>query len=104
MTSSPDEPLYLVAIIKPRMELAAEAEFHLRNLMAGTRNEPGNVYMELVVSDTEPETWFMFEKFRSREDWDDHMKTDHVTHGNAALAGLLREPTELRFYTEKPVS
>jgi quinol monooxygenase YgiN len=101
MTSSPDESLYLVAIIKPRMEMAGEAEYHLRELMAGTRNEPGNIYMELVVSDTEPNTWFMFEKFRSRRDWDDHMRTDHVTQGNAALAGLLREPTELRFYTEK---
>ena len=101
MTSSPDEPLYLVAIIKPRMELASEAEYQLRSLMAGTRTEPGNIYMELVVSADEPDTWFMFEKFRSREDWDLHMKTDHVTSGTAALSGLLREPTELRFYTEK---
>jgi quinol monooxygenase YgiN len=101
MTSSSDEPLYLMAIIKPRMELAADVEYHLRALMAGTHNEPGNVYMELVVSDSEPDTWFMFEKFRSRADWDDHMRTDHVVQGNAALAGFLREPTELRFYTEK---
>jgi quinol monooxygenase YgiN len=57
--------------------------------------------MDLVVSETEPDTWFVFEKFRSRADWDDHMRTVHVTSGNAALAGLLREPTELRFYTEK---
>ncbi|MEI6362794.1 MAG: putative quinol monooxygenase [Actinomycetes bacterium] len=101
MTSTPDEPLYLVAVIKPRMELAGEAEYHLRELLAATRNEPGNVSMELLVSDTEPDTWFVFEKFRSRADWNDHMKSDHVTSGNAALAGLLKEPTELRFYTEK---
>jgi hypothetical protein len=29
------------------------------------------------------------------------MLTDHVTHGNAVLADLLREPTELRFYHPK---
>jgi hypothetical protein len=29
------------------------------------------------------------------------MQTPHVIDGNAALAGLLREPTELRFFTEK---
>ncbi len=101
MPSSAAEPLYLLAVIRPRMELADEAEFHLRALMAGTRNEPGNLYMELVVSEDEADTWFMFEKFRSRSDWDAHMRTDHVTEGNAALAGLLRQPTELRFYTEK---
>lgn len=101
MTSSGTEPLYLLAIIKPRPELAPEAEMHLRQLMAGTRAEPGNISMDLVVSDDEPGTWFMFEKFRSRADWDVHMTTAHVTEGNAALAGLLREPTVLRFFTEK---
>lgn len=95
-------PLYLVAVIRPRMDVADEAERHLRALIAGTRDEPGNIYMELVVDDETPDTWYVFEKFRSRADWDDHMRTDHVKNGNVALADLLREPTELRFYTEKP--
>lgn len=101
MPTGADQPLYLMAIIKPRPELAGEAERHLRGLMAGTRSEPGNVHMDLVISDDEPGTWFMFEKFRSRADWELHMTTSHVTEGNAALAGLLREPTVLRFFTEK---
>ena len=101
MPDADDPPLYLMAVIRPRIEDAAEAEIHLRALMAGTRMEPGCEYMELVVSDAEPDTWFMLEKFRSREDWDLHMASAHVTEGNAALEGLLREPTELRFYTEK---
>ncbi len=98
----PDEgPLYLIAVIKPRPEGAVEAERHLRELMAGTRGEEGCEYMELVTSAETPDTWLMLEKFRSRPDWELHMATDHVTAGNAALAGLLREPTELRFYTER---
>jgi quinol monooxygenase YgiN len=101
MSTGAEQPLYLLAIIKPRPELADEAERHLRALMAGTRNEPGNIAMDLVVSDDEPGTWYMFEKFRSRADWERHMTTSHVTDGNAALAGLLREPTVLRFFTEK---
>jgi quinol monooxygenase YgiN len=101
MTSSAETPLYLLAIIKPRLESAVEAETHLRRLMAGTRDEPGNIQMDLVVGDDEPDTWYMFEKFRSRAEWEDHMKTAHVIEGNAALAGLLREPTVLRFFTEK---
>ena len=48
-----------------------------------------------------PTTWLMLEKFRSRPDWEDHMRTPHVTRGNANLADLLREPTELRFYSAK---
>ncbi len=96
-----DGPLYLTAVIRPRADAAREAEGHLRSLMAGTRLEDGCEYMNLVVSEDEPDVWYMFEKFRSRADWDLHMRTDHVTQGNAALADLLREPTELRFFTEK---
>lgn len=96
-----DEPLFLIAIIRPRMERATEVESELRRLMAGTHAEEGCIHMELVVSADDPTTWLMLEKFRSRADWDAHMRTDHVTRGNANLAGLLREPTELRFYTRK---
>ena len=94
------EPLFLIAVIRPKPEHAAEAERELRALMAGTIAEPGNIYMELVVGD-EPDTWIMLEKFRSRPDWDDHMRTEHVVKGNQALADLLRQPTELTFYTLK---
>lgn len=96
------EPLFLIATIRPRPDRMAEAEGHLRVLMAGTRAEPGCVYMELVESDDDPGTWTMLEKFRSRDDWEDHMQTRHVVEGNAALADLLREPTTLQFFTRRP--
>lgn len=96
------EPLYLIATIRPRVDRLAEAERELRALMAGTHAEPGCIFMELVESPDDPTTWTMLEKFRSRSDWDDHMRTDHVVRGNAALADLLREPTELAFFTERP--
>lgn len=98
------EPLYLIATIRPLMERAGDAERELRALMAGTRAEPGCIFMDLVETADDPTTWTMLEKFRSRADWEDHMETDHVVRGNAALADLLREPTELRFFTERPES
>lgn len=94
------EALYLVAVIKPRMEVADAVAERLRIMRDATREEPGNVYMELVVGE-EPDTWLMFEKFISREAWNEHMTLSHVTEGNAFLADKLREPTELRFYVEK---
>ena len=93
-------PLYLVAVIKPRMDVADAVAERLHLMRDATRDEPGNIYMELVVGD-EADTWFMFEKFASREAWDEHMMLPHVTEGNAFLADKLREPTELRFYTER---
>jgi quinol monooxygenase YgiN len=94
------EALYLVAVIKPRMEVADAVAERLRIMRDATREEPGNAYMELVVGE-EPDTWLMFEKFVSREAWNEHMTLSHVTEGNAFLADKLREPTELRFYVEK---
>jgi quinol monooxygenase YgiN len=96
------EPLYLIATIRPRPDRLEEAERELRALMAGTHAEPGCIFMELVESPDDPTTWIMLEKFRSRQAWDEHMCTDHVTRGNAALADLLREPTHLAFFTERP--
>ena len=96
-----DSPLYLIAVIRPDMDHADDVERELRALMAGTHAEPGNVFMELTVSDEDPTTWVMFEKFESRAAWEEHMRTEHVVRGNANLAGLLREPTELRFYSSR---
>jgi len=96
-----DVPLYLIAVIRPREDRAAEVEAALRDLMAGTHAEPGCVFMELTTADDDPLTWVMFEKFRSREDWEEHMRTEHVVRGNAILHDLLRAPTELRFYTAR---
>lgn len=94
-----EEPLYLLAVIRPRMDRAAEAAEALARLVAGTRQEPGNIYMEFTVDQADATTWYMFEKFVSRSAWDEHMLTPHVVEGNAALADLLREPTELRFFS-----
>jgi quinol monooxygenase YgiN len=93
-------PLFLIAVIKPRMEHADAVAERLRIMRDATRAEPGNVFMELVVGD-EPDIWLMLEKFASREAWEEHMTLAHVTDGNAFLADKLREPTELRFYVEK---
>lgn len=99
-----DAPLFLIATIRPRPDRVIEAERELRTLMAATRDEPGCVYMELVESADDPSTWIMLEKFRSRADWDDHMRTRHVLEGNAALQDLLSEPTDLRLLSLRPES
>lgn len=98
----PEAPLFLIATIRPRPDRVIEAERELRVLMEATRNEPGCLFMELVESPDEPGVWTMLEKFRSREDWDDHMRTEHVIRGNAALQDLLSEPTDLRLLTLRP--
>ena len=95
------EPLYLVAVIKPKIERADEVVEALRVMMAKTRAENGCDFYDLVVGDDEPDTWLMLEKWSTRADWEAHMATAHVVAGNEAVADLLRESTGLRFYSAR---
>ena len=95
------EPLYLVAVIKPKIECADEVLEVLRVMMAKTRAENGCDFYDLVAGDDEPGTWLMLEKWSTRVDWEAHMSMPHVVAGNESLADLLRKPTELRFYSAR---
>ena len=95
------EPLYLVAVIKPKIEHVDEVVEVLRVMVAKTRAEVGCDFYDLVVGDDEPDTWLMLERWSTRADWEAHMKSPHVVSGNEAVADLLREPTELRFYSAR---
>lgn len=94
-------PLYLLAVIRPRLDCMDEVEARLRIMMAASEQEDGCQFMELAVDQNDPTVWFMFEKFDSRAAWDLHMQTEHVIAGNEFLADKLREPTELRLYDGK---
>jgi quinol monooxygenase YgiN len=91
-----DRPLFLVVTIKPRLDRLAEAEAQLQSMRRHTLTEPGCIFMHLVQPQDDPECWLMLEMFRSRADWDEHMRQPYNTEGNEILKDLLREPSELR--------
>jgi quinol monooxygenase YgiN len=92
------QPLYLVAVLKPRLDIRDEVRAKVAGLVTDSLAEDGCEMYDLVVDDHDPDTWLMLEKWTSREHWDAHMLTDHVIAFNAQGDGLFREPTELRFY------
>jgi quinol monooxygenase YgiN len=94
-------PLFLVVTIKPRPDRKAEAEAQLQSMRRHTLEEPGCVYYHLVQPEDDPDNWVMLEMFRSREAWDEHMRQPYNTEGNKILEDLLREPSDVRFFTEK---
>ena len=53
-----DAPLYLIAVIKPRMDVADAVLERLHAMRDATREEPGNISMDLVVGE-ESDTWLM---------------------------------------------
>ena len=64
------DPLYLVAVIKPKAEGAATVREFLDSMIAATRDEDGCEMYDLVVGDDDPSTWLMIEKWSSRAHWD----------------------------------
>ncbi len=94
-------PLFLVVTIKPRPDRKAEAEAQLQSMRHHTLEEPGCVFMHLVQPEDDPDNWVMLEMFRSREDWDEHMRQPYNTEGNKILEDLLREPSDLRLFDER---
>ena len=94
-------PLFLVVTIRPRSDRLAEAEAQLQSMRRASLTEPGCVFMHLTQPQDDPDTWVMLEMFRSRADWDEHMRRPHNVEGNAVLAGLLREPSDLRLLDER---
>jgi quinol monooxygenase YgiN len=92
------QPLYLVAIIKPKIEIRDAVRAQIDALVTASLAEDGCEMYDLVVSDEDPDTWLMLEKWASREQWDTHMLTDHVVAFNELGDSLFRETTELRFY------
>src|SRR3954468_20994918 len=96
-----ERALFLVVTIKPRKDRLGEAEAQLQSMRRNTLNEPGCVFMHLVQPEDDPDNWVMLEMFRSREAWNEHMRQPYNTEGNKILEDLLREPSELRFFTEK---
>jgi quinol monooxygenase YgiN len=96
-----DGALFLVVTIKPRFDRLEQAETQLQSMRRHSVEEPGCVFMHLVQPQDDPDTWLMLEMFCSRAAWDVHMAQPYNTEGNAILADLLREPSELRLCDEK---
>jgi len=99
--SNPDGPLFLVVTIKPRLDRMQEAEAQLQSMRRQTLTEPGCVFMHLVQPQDDAESWVMLEMFTSRAAWDEHMQQPYNTEGNRILEDLLREPSDLRLFTER---
>lgn len=95
------DPLYLIAVIKPKADQRERAAQALADLQAVTRAEPGCELYDLVTDDPQQAddvTWLMIEKWSSREHWNAHMASAHVAAMGQLEADLMRAPTELRFY------
>lgn len=95
------------ARIKVKESVATEARKMLLNLVPLTRQEPGCINYDMHVSvGTDPENYnkeksnyFMFyENWRSREDWDKHMKMPYLQEWSKWCGENCAEPPEVTIW------
>lgn len=91
--------LYLKADIYPDLSKAEEVKAAYAELIRASLSEPGCLLYDLVVSEENPNVWYMFEKWESKSVWDDHMQTEHVAKIRSIESGLTVKSTVLNFYT-----
>lgn len=94
--------LYLKADIYPDLSKGDEVKAVYVELMRASLAEPGCLLYDLVVNEDNPSVWHMFEKWESREAWNDHMNSKPVAKIQLLEPELVVAPTKLNFFT--PVS
>lgn len=86
--------LTIIARLKAKPGCEADLERELSALLAPTRAEKGCIQYDMHRSHQDPGLFYFYENWESRELWNDHMKTPHIT-GFGAKQGDLAESWEL---------
>ncbi len=87
--------MYVVCVtvfVKPdRAEAFAEAS---RLNHEGTRTEPGNVRFDVLQAEDDPARFFLYEAYRSRDDFAAHQQTPHYQTWRSTVADMMAQPRQ----------
>ncbi len=59
---------------------------------SATRKEPGNVRFDVSRSEDDPAKWFLYEVYRTRNDFTAHQQTPHYLKWKQTVAPWMAEP------------
>ena len=71
-------PLTIVAQLKAKPGKEKELQQVLQALVEPTRHEQGSVNYDMHVSNEDPGLFLFYENWRTKEEWDRHMKSPHL--------------------------
>ncbi len=57
-----------------------------------TRREPGNIRFDVLQGEDDPARFFLYEAYRSAEDFQAHQRTDHYLRWRETVAPMMAEP------------
>lgn len=82
--------LTIVASIRAKVEKVAFVKAELEKLVSPTRAEAGCVQYDLHQDNDDPAHFFFFENWESRERWQDHMESEHISKYRKATETALK--------------
>jgi quinol monooxygenase YgiN len=80
-------------------ESAARAASALHADVHGAWTEPGNLKMELYEQSSEPDTFYLYERWSSRSDLEAHFQAPYTQGAFDLAKGHLRSPIEMNYLT-----
>jgi quinol monooxygenase YgiN len=73
--------------------------------MDGARRETGNLSMELFHSKEAPDTFYFYERWKNKEDLNDHLTRDYTKHVFDIAAAALKIPMNIKYLEDlSPIS
>lgn len=97
-TKDPAKPFALVVTFKAKAGKGKELEQTFRPCLAATRKEPGNIAYELNRDPDDPNTYFMYEKFKGIPALEDHLKQQHTQTLLKALVPITEGEPKIKVY------
>ncbi|MCG8531628.1 MAG: antibiotic biosynthesis monooxygenase [Desulfovibrionales bacterium] len=84
-------PLIIIARIQAKKDSAELVKEHLMRLIAPSRNDKGCLQYDLHQDNDDPSRFLFYEKWESRDLWQEHMKTPHLKAHAEATEGLIED-------------
>lgn len=87
--------MYVVAVtvhVKP--EAADDFIAATRDNARGSRREPGCLRFDLLRAEDDPARFFLYEVYRTKDDFAAHQQTEHYQRWRAAVADWMAQPRQ----------
>jgi autoinducer 2-degrading protein len=85
--------MYVVCVtIKVKPEFIEDFKEAIRLNHEGTRQEPNNLRFDVLQGDDDAGRFFLYEVYRTKEDFAYHQTTEHFAKWRSSVADMMQEP------------
>ncbi len=80
-------------------------EATMENARQSRTHEPGNARFDILQAEADPQQFFLYEVYRSKDDFVRHQQTPHYLHWKATVAPWMASPRQgVRYVSRFPAN